>query len=56
MKIIKRETRDKESYLVQRFALAKVEIESIVKYITKAEEKFENNWKEYEDSLEKYLT
>lgn len=27
-----------------------------MKYITKAEEKFEDNWTSYESQLEKYLT
>ena len=36
--------------------MAKIEIDSISKYIQRAEEKFESNWVEYEASLEKYLT
>lgn len=48
MRQIEREVRDKETYYVQRYALAKVEIDSIMKYILKAEEKFESNWHDYE--------
>jgi hypothetical protein len=48
MSRIQKEVRDKESYFVQRYAMAKVEMDSILKYITKAEEKFETNWKDYE--------
>ncbi|CDW78606.1 UNKNOWN [Stylonychia lemnae] len=54
--LINREIRDKETYYVQRYALAKVEIDSIMKYIQKAEDKFESNWLDYESQLEKYLT
>eukprot|EP00347_Sterkiella_histriomuscorum_P021277 403334569 len=53
---INREIRDKETYYVQRYALAKIEIDSIMKYIQKAESKFELNWVDYENQLEKYLT
>lgn len=53
--LISRNSREKETYLVQRYALAKVEIDSIMKYIQKAEEKFEVNWIQYESTLEKYL-
>ena len=45
---LQRQNRDRETYYVQRFAIAKVEIDSIQKYIQKAEEKFELNWLEYE--------
>jgi radical SAM superfamily enzyme len=48
-KLIHRLTRDKESYYVQRYALAKVEIDSISKYLQKAEEKFDSNWQDYEN-------
>jgi hypothetical protein len=43
-----RATRDKETYLITRYGLGKAEVDSIMKYIGKAEEKFENNWVQYE--------
>ena len=53
---ISRQTRDKETYFVQRNAIGKIEFESINKYILSTEAKFEKNWKTYEDQLQKYLT
>jgi hypothetical protein len=49
-------TRDKETYHIQRFALGRVETDQITKFIKVTEKKFDKNWKEYEDSLYKYLT
>jgi hypothetical protein len=54
--MISRANREKETYFIQRYAFAKVEVDSIMKYIHKAEQKFEQNWTTYENSLEKYLT
>jgi hypothetical protein len=54
--LISRANREKETYFVSRYALAKVEVDQIMKYVQKAEEKFEVNWVQYEQSLEKYLT
>ena len=51
-----RETRDKETYFIQRCAIGRIESESINKYIEKTESKFEANWLIYEQSLQKYLT
>ena len=41
---------------MSRFQYAKIELDSIVRYIQKAEVKFEENWVNYERQLEKYLT
>ena len=48
-------TRDKETYWIQRYSMGRVESDQINKYIRTTEKKFEQNWKQYEDSLEKYL-
>ena len=48
-------TRDKETYWIQRYSMGRVESDQIQKYIRTTEKKFEQNWKQYEDSLEKYL-
>ena len=53
--LISRVNREKETYFVQRYALAKIEVDQIMKYIIGAEAKFEENWVSYEASLEKYL-
>jgi hypothetical protein len=53
--ILSRVNREKETYLLQRYALAKVEVDQIMKYVQMAENKFEINWSQYEQSLEKYL-
>ena len=37
-------TRNKETYLVTRYGLGKAEVDQIIKYIGKAEDKFESNW------------
>ena len=49
-------TRDKETYWIQRYALGRAETDQIAKYAKVTQKKFEQNWKEYEDGLEKYLT
>ena len=41
---------------MSRFPYAKIELDSIVRYIQKAEVKFEENWVNYERQLEKSLT
>lgn len=41
-------SRDNETFLISRYALGKSEIDQIIKYIKKAENKFDNNWKQYE--------
>ena len=51
-----RATRDKETYFMQRQAIGRIETESINRYMSKAEQKFEANWASYESQLEKYLT
>ena len=51
-----RDTRDKETYFIQRCAIGRIESESINKYIEKTERQFEANWQTYEQSLQKYLT
>lgn len=53
--LISRANREKETYFLQRYALAKVEVDQIMKYVQRAEAKFEQNWVAYEQSLEKYL-
>lgn len=53
--LISRANREKETYFLQRYALGKVEIDQIMKYVQLAESKFETNWIQYEQSLEKYL-
>ena len=54
--LVSRINREKETYFLQRYAFAKVEVDQIMKYIQKTEEKFELNWVQYEKSLEQYLT
>jgi len=54
--VMTRETRDKETYFIQRQAIGRIETESINRYMQKAEAKFEANWGSYEAQLEKYLT
>jgi len=51
-----RVTRDKETKLVQRYAISKIEVESINKYIAKAEQTFEQNWSAYEAQLKTHIT
>ena len=36
--------RDPETYLITRYGLGKSEVDQIMKYIKKAETKFEKNW------------
>lgn len=36
-----RATRDKETYLITRYGLGKAEVDQILKYINKAEERFD---------------
>lgn len=55
-KYVNRLTRDKETYWISRFSFGRVESDNIQKYMRTMEKKFEENWKKYEDSLEKYLT
>lgn len=50
------QTRDKETYFVQRVILGKIEHDAINKYVQKAEATFETNWLQYEAQLKKYLT
>lgn len=49
-------TREKETYWVQRYAIGRIETDNILKYIKVTTKKFEINWKQYENELEKYLT
>lgn len=46
--LISRANREKETYFVSRYALAKVEVDQIMKYVQKAEQAFEINWVTYE--------
>ena len=48
-------TREKETFFVSRYAVAKVEMEQLVRYMKKSEVQFEQNWTQYESQLEKYL-
>lgn len=46
--LLSRVNREKETYFIQRYALAKIEVDQIMKYILGAEAKFEENWVTYE--------
>lgn len=49
-------TRDRETYWVQRYIMGKSETDNILKYIRLTTKKFDMNWKQYEEQLEKHLT
>ena len=55
-KYVNRLTRDKETYWIQKYSFGNVESDDIWKYMKVIVKKFEENWKKYEDYLEKYLT
>jgi len=50
------QTREKESYHVQRVAFGTIEVNSMNKYVSQSEKKFNENWQQYANKLETHLT
>ena len=47
--------REKESFYISRYSLLSSDVQMLGKYIERSQVKFEQNWANYEQTLEKYL-